>query len=925
MKEKLRIRRGETSGFYVQFLPFSLETHKCHLVFCDPEVGEFQHTIIGETSPPDPIQEGLKPNFTVYIDSNQKYSIPVDFRNDLLKEARRLHEQRLIQTNKLKEKELFLKQIQRENQENIVFEADISPETPYISIPYSLTIFDKSKSQKKPPIQSINSSLNIIKESYDKNKQNSQLFNEASTKDTNNLTDVGINTLTMTLNFKIPYKDFAFFITLKNFLKTDVRIYKFNLIVHPKIVKASLELKVPIGEELKQEIPIINSTEKVWNMKVSLLQPHETNGQYFTGPKEFSIKGKSTNYYVLSFKPLSICKAEGKLILTNNNTNEVFDYELIGFGEAPLAQDHIILDCVALKQSTKIIEIPNPYKDRPVTYRVETDLMNPDGQPNFKIPPGKVYKYPLTVTPSLGGLYTGSISFYEEGEKDKYIWYTVLMNTDRPKCERNFEMNTFVRKALAFTLDVTNPLRETITYEIAIEGEGLTGPGTFTLYPLQTATYEAIFLPLRSFKSKGSIAFMQEKLGEKWYQLSLVSEENPVIRSPTLKAELGKVEEWIVYLENPSGYICDIEHRLSNPNNFDVFPENISIGPYETTAVKIRYIPSDLDINETGEVIFESDKIGKWQYLIFGMGLPPTKFEPKMLTGALYKDLSSTITFKNPFKESINVIISIEYPNDLSKEALQLLIKKPKVSIIGLNILQIPFSFTPKEISEYRADIVVFMNEKIQWRYPIKAITESSSQGVGFRFKTKSRIELVEEISIKLPGLPTDTKNQQFVYEIDNIDQEYQNLIKKCFTVSEIKNTLQNINDELKYSIKFNPMKPFKTGFDIIISKPTGGRWKYRTFIESTIPDEDDTLVVYSPLNTTRSVSFKLTNRSKSFATFNAFFTPESDPEFTILPRTGELEPLGREGTTFVISFTPMEYGKIRKGKLIIETEELFW
>jgi hypothetical protein len=32
----------------------------------------------------------------------------------------------------------------------------------------------------------------------------------------------------------------------------------------------------------------------------------------------------------------------------------------------------------------------------------------------------------------------------------------------------------------------------------------------------------------------------------------------------------------------------------------------------------------------------------------------------------------------------------------------------------------------------------------------------------------------------------------------------------------------------------------------------------------------------------------------------------------------GDLEPYGREGTTFIISFTPVEYGKIRKGKLII-------
>lgn len=37
------------------------------------------------------------------------------------------------------------------------------------------------------------------------------------------------------------------------------------------------------------------------------------------------------------------------------------------------------------------------------------------------------------------------------------------------------------------------------------------------------------------------------------------------------------------------------------------------------------------------------------------------------------------------------------------------------------------------------------------------------------------------------------------------------------------------------------------------------------------------------------------------------------------------MEPYGREGTTFIVSFTPVEYGKIRKGKLVIQTEDLYW
>lgn len=72
------------------------------------------------------------------------------------------------------------------------------------------------------------------------------------------------------------------------------------------------------------------------------------------------------------------------------------------------------------------------------------------------------------------------------------------------------------------------------------------------LMPHQTGVYELIFSPLKVFRGKGSVSFMNEKLGEIWYDLSLISEDLPFIRLPTLKAELGKSEAVTVILENPS-------------------------------------------------------------------------------------------------------------------------------------------------------------------------------------------------------------------------------------------------------------------------------------------------------------------------------------------------------------------------------------
>ena len=47
--------------------------------------------------------------------------------------------------------------------------------------------------------------------------------------------------------------------------------------------------------------------------------------------------------------------------------------------------------------------------------------------------------------------------------------------------------------------------------------------------------------------------------------------------------------------------------------------------------------------------------------------------------------------------------------------------------------------------------------------------------------------------------------------------------------------------------------------------------------------------------------------------------------EFSLKPKTGDLEPYGREGTQFEVTFAPTQYKNSWNGKIIIETEESYW
>lgn len=124
------------------------------------------------------------------------------------------------------------------------------------------------------------------------------------------------------------------------------------------------------------------------------------------------------------------------------------------------------------------------------------------------------------------------------------------------------------------------------------------------------------------------------------------------MRLNVMKASLGKVEQQVVLLENPSDQKIQVQCKITNPTNFDIYPDELLIQPYDSLKVALRYTPSSLDIIEQSDIIFTSP-IGKWHYLVFGSGLPPTKFPATTVSIGLNKDYSSVIHFKNPFKEPI--------------------------------------------------------------------------------------------------------------------------------------------------------------------------------------------------------------------------------------------------------------------------------
>ena len=189
-------------------------------------------------------------------------------------------------------------------------------------------------------------------------------------------------------------------------------------------------------------------------------------------------------------------------------------------------------------------------------------------------------------------------------------------------------MRAFIRKAKSVEVSLSNPLNEPITFEVFYQGEGLIGDSTFSLEPKHVNTYNLIFSPLVAGEFQGNIGFLNEKVGEFWYDLNLMAEENPVENLDMLECELGKTASHTVDLENPTGKEIYLEYRNSNPTNFEISPDKIILPPYEGVRVQINYSPTNLDVVEDGNIIFENPAVGKWEYNVQGKGLVPTIMEP---------------------------------------------------------------------------------------------------------------------------------------------------------------------------------------------------------------------------------------------------------------------------------------------------------
>lgn len=884
---KISMKANEKNKLLVHFLPLKLGSYCCQILFLDENIGEFMYEITGTSMFPLPLEQ-IRFKFELKPQISKEVILP--FKNPSMMKAINVIIDRMNSMVKSKVRDALKKSC-----DSLKVKYRVEINSPYWSSSISDVTMDdipQPKSGSNNVMQSprIRDGQSILK-----------------------------NTIPLLFQPKAA-GIYQSKIVLRSPL--DMRVLDIESSVTSPGIRTSLEFSVPSRQKIIQDIPIQNHSDSEWTLRSVI-----TGSKHFFGPATLRVPAQSTVNYPLTFRPSWMTEETALFVLSNLSNDDKYEYDLKGIGEEPIAEDQIKIECCARNIIKKSIQIPNIHPKH-TTYTVESDISCITGLSEMTVDPGKSVNYDFTFMPLNSGKYEGSITF--KSNSGEYLWYEVFGEVASPNEESTLNISSLVREAVSVEISLSNPLKETIVFDIELKGVGLIGDETFRLDASQSGTYKLIFSPLKSGTQSGGIIFSNEKVGEFWYKLNLVAETSKPIELELMSCAVGMRASQPLTLFNPTNKVIELSPKIDNERNYSIRDSVIVLEPYESINVILDYSPSSLTQIENGRISLMHPDLDDWIFLVKGIGSKPDRMTEIVATALLGQTSSELLMFKNPFSTELLIKVSLEpiSPGKAIPDEFKLMIKKQKFEIDGFSSYPISISFSPVDISSYSCNVVIQGEGELKWIYPLRGVAEAPPVTTIRSISCKARDYCEEIIELDLQGFhlhkePENVAN--FDYELD-ITTKLDKVIRRAVQITPICTRIEDSKTSLRYLIRFDPLRPFESKIDFIVKKTvTGGQWRFPIQLEATEPSPDDTINIESTINQTSSVSFKLCNQFRERTSFRCEFTLTSSPVFSVFPLSGELDAYGENGTNFIVSFTPLEYGQVLTARLLILTEEMQW
>jgi hypothetical protein len=245
----------------------------------------------------------------------------------------------------------------------------------------------------------------------------------------------------------------------------------------------------------------------------------------------------------------------------------------------------------------------------------------------------------------------------------------------------------------------------------------------------------------------------------------------------------------------------------------------------------------------------------------------------------------------------------------------------------------IALSFSPQKMGTYEAVVQVRSvvgGRSLLWCYPVFGMAEA---GVAQRFpalRTACKTTLMRECAVHLDGIRSadlgeeGLKISDFSVEvITEADSLVKALVTRAFRCQPLEVVLlaaprgegASAGDcSLRLRLLLEPLRTFLASVEVVITCRNRGKWRVKVDLDATDPEPDDVIRLVAPVGGSDSVSFRLNNRFLGYSAFQAYYSAKSSPHFSVQPPVGTLAPFGSTaegGTSFVVSFAPLEYGTI--------------
>ena len=909
-KDAVKMRAEADTVMELDFVALLPGEHTASLRFFDASVGEFSVDIKVEVSEPKPSEEI---SFTCEETDHVSKTISLSFGNETRAEAVSAIVERINHLTPKKQKtyegardrEIF------DSLDRLDTVYHIECSSPFFSVPELIGVVKNVEETSNPgPSGNLSSERSPSRE----HGSGSSAAHRSSMS----------NYLTFSLDF-VPRGPGVYKAQVVVQSKFDIRVVDIKAHVMSEVVTSYLSFQTHALQTVAQGLPIVNNTEEDWPFRATL-----SGSKFFSGPIDFVVSAHTTRDYPLSFSPDWVCDAvQGGLVLFNSRTGERSEFEFTGTADEPLAEEQVSLECVARESVSHTFKLRNK-RTVDMVYSIESDLPNVSGASSIKVKANQSAEYTLSMKPKQTGIYRGSVSFVSQD--GRFVWYAIELKASRPEPEASINITAEVRKVTAVGISVTNPLSEELRFDVSIIGTGLVGDQYLTLGPNESKEYQLRFSPLSHCDEAGSISFSNERVGEFWYSLQLHADPVAPVQLEDMECPLGQSVIQYVCLDN----VCDqpilYNGYSSNLSAFVIEPSTIEVLPQSSVEVAVKFTANTIQGELSSVLTFEAASLGVQEYHVKGRGTAPTPAEETELFAPVNARSSSSIQFTNPTNSTLKC--SVRLIDETNQFELFVPRSKRNFSVGPYDSTSLPFCFRPTLLSMARATVLIegveagssSSQKHLEWAFPVRGIAEAAASSQNFTFNCRARESFTEEVSLVVEGLVPTGRSEQFEIDVITEKKAEQAFLDRCISIS-LHNPVADSSDyTARASLVFEPLKPVDIEATIILSKKSGGRWRFPARFFASPADVDDTICVEAPLSQTASVTFKITNLFDEEAEYTAAFTVNSPPEFKVSPSKGTLGPFQSEGTSLTVSFTCREYSaKPKVGQLVIQTEDIQW